>query len=162
MNQQISLEDIPQRQGERPRTTDINPHTQLTQQPEDLSHIKHLMDWAFALENIEKRPSGISVPGAMAMCMADDHKCISCNAFMVGNEFAHFHPHPDYSMHLGLRENEAEWMIQKGWGEWHPLINKGFLPRNFVMLYAPRNKEELEVAKIILQHSYAYAKREAQ
>ncbi|MEM6320091.1 MAG: phospholipase [Bacteroidota bacterium] len=158
MSTQITFDNIPARQGERPRTTNTNPHTQLNQQPEDLSYIKNLMDWAFQLGHIKKEFSKISVPGAIAMCMEDDHTCKSCNAFMVGTEFAHFHPHPDYSMHLGLPRDAAEIFINKGWGEWHPLIERGILPPNIIMLYAPRNQEEFEVAKLILAKSYAYAK----
>ena len=160
MEQTITLENMPVRPGDRPATTPTNPHTQLTQQPEDLSYIQELTRWAFTLSHIEKRPSGVSVPGAVAMCMEDDHTCDSCHAFMIGTEFAHFHPHPDYSMHLGLPQADAEVIIGKGWGEWHPLITRGLLPPNIIMMYAPRNQEELEVAKFILAHSYAFAKGE--
>ncbi|MEL6675042.1 MAG: phospholipase [Bacteroidota bacterium] len=161
MNPQLSLSEIPHREGERPRTTSTNPHTQLTQQPADRSTIDPLMEWAFSLAHIERKPSGVSVPGAVAMCLAEGHTCESCNAFMVGSEFAHFHPHPDYSLHLGLPQEEAEMVIQKGWGEWHPLSKRGFLPPNIIMLYAPRNAAEMEVAKLILTHSYRFAKGEA-
>lgn len=158
MEIQITWENLPNRTGNRPETTNTNPHTQLNQQPEDLSHIRQLMDWAFTLGNIERRPSAVSVPGAIAMCMEKGHTCKKCNAFMAGTEFAHFHPHPDYSMHLGLPTKDAELMIEKGWGEWHPLIERGFLPPNIVMLYAPRDQEEREIAQLILQRSYDFAK----
>lgn len=158
MDAQITFQNMPNRMGKRPETTNTNPHTQLNQQPHDISYVKNLMEWAFTLSNIEKKPSAISVPGAIAMCMEDEHTCKSCNAFMIGTEFAHFHPHPDYSMHLGLPKNDAEIIIDRGWGEWHPLIKRGILPPNIIMMYAPRNQEELEVAKFILGHSYAYAK----
>ena len=158
MEKQLTFENLPQRTGNRPQTTNTNPHTQLNQQPEDLSHIQELMKWSFGLSNITKRPSAVSVPGAIAMWMDDEHTCDKCNAFMVGTEFAHFHPHPDYSMHLGLPKKDAEMIIEKGWGEWHPLIARGFLPPNIVMLYAPRDKEEFEVAQLILKRSYDFAK----
>ena len=138
MENKLTLATIPQREGERPSTTNTNPHTQLNQQPEDLSYIYELTDWAFSLNHIERKPSTISVPGAIAMCMEDNHTCDSCNAFMIGTEFAHFHPHPDYSLHLGLTQRDAETVIEKGWGEWHPLIKRGILPPNIIMLYAPR------------------------
>ena len=77
---------------------------------------------------------------------------------MAGTEFAHFHPHPDYSLHLGLPQEEAQVVIDKGRGEWHPLIKRGYLPPNIIMMYAPRTEEELAVTKFILGHSYAYAK----
>lgn len=158
MDTKITLHNIPNRIGERPSTTNTNPHTQLNQQPEDISYVQELMDWAFTLNNIKKKPSAISVPGAIAMCMEEKHTCKSCSAFMIGTEFAHFHPHPDYSMHLGLPKNDAATIIEKGWGEWHPLIKRGILPPNIIMMYAPRNQEELEVAKFIVEHSYNYAK----
>ncbi|MEO0404230.1 MAG: hypothetical protein AAF193_05115 [Bacteroidota bacterium] len=157
MTESMTWENMPNRNGEKPATTDTNPHTQLNQQPMDLVFINELSEWAFQLTKINRRPSAVSVPGAMAMWMEEEHSCTKCNAFMVGTEFAHFHPHPDYSLHLGLPKKDAEAMISKGWGEWHPLIARGFLPPNIVMLYAPRNEEEMEVAKIILNRSYEFA-----
>lgn len=158
MGTQITLENMPIRNGERPSTTNSNPHTQLNQQPEDISYVNSLQSWAFELTNIKKKPSLVSVPGAIALFMDKEHSCKSCNAFMTDTEFAHFHPHPDYSLHLGLPKKDAEVIIAKGWGEWHPLIRRGFLPPNIIMMYAPRNQEELEIAKFILGRSYAYAK----
>lgn len=160
MEIKMTLGDLPFRDGARPETTNTNPHTQLNQQPEDLSFIEALSSWAFKLSHIEKQPSRISVPGAVAMCMDQDHTCDQCNAFMVGTEFAHFHPKPDYSLHLGLTKDDAELFILYGWGEWHPMIKRGILPPNIIMLYAPRNAEELEVAKLVLSRSYAFAKGE--
>ncbi|CAL2077255.1 hypothetical protein T190607A01A_10501 [Tenacibaculum sp. 190524A05c] len=154
----LTLKNLPEREGERPKTTNTNPHTQLDQQPVNIQYVEQLKDWAFNLGNIEKRASLISVPGAEAMFMEQEHACEKCNAFMIGNEFAHFHPRPDYSMHLGLTQKDATVFISKGWGEWHPLIKKGFLPPNIIMLYAPRNESELEVSKLILKRSYDYAK----
>ena len=157
MDHQFTFTNLPKRTGNRPETTNTNPHTQLNQQPEDLRYVRELMAWAFSLSDIRKRPSAVSVPGAIAMWMEDDKSCKECNAFMAGTEFAHFHPHPDHSLHLGLPQQDAELIIEKGWGEWHPLIQRGFLPPNIVMMYAPRNQEELEVARLILRRSYDFA-----
>ena len=62
MDSKITLGSLPTRSGVRPKTTDTNPHTQLTQQPEDLSYINELQDWAFQLSYIKKQPSQVSVP----------------------------------------------------------------------------------------------------
>lgn len=159
MNTELTLASLPTRDGVRPKTTDTNPHQQLNQQPEDLSFIQQLHDWAFAsFSNIQRRPSQISVPGSVAMWMDANHTCDGCNAFMVGTEFAHFHPNPDYSMHLSLPTNYAQVIITQGWGEWHPLIKRGFLPPNIILMYTPRDAQELEVAKFILKSSYEFAK----
>jgi hypothetical protein len=155
-----NMNDLPQREGQRPTTTPSNPHSQLNQQPKDTAIIHALMDWAFLLSDIKKESSKISVPGAQAMCLNQDKACDRCNAFMIATEFAHFHPHPDYSMHLGLPLSDVKKVIEKGWGELHPVVRKGWLPPNFIMLYAPRNKEEMEVAKKIIYRSYQFAKGE--
>ena len=34
-------------------------------------------------------------------------------------------------------------VIKKGWGERHPLSGSHFLPKEFVLLYAPRDDDEL-------------------
>jgi len=151
------LDKLPQRAGKKPATTPSNPHMQLDQQPTDNKIIEELQDWAFALHYISKENSQISVPGAQAMCLAPNKTCKACNAFMIGTEFAHFHPHPDYSLHLSLPLNDAKTVIEKGWGEIHPVVQKGWLPANFIMLYAARNEEEVELSKLIIQHSYDFA-----
>ena len=158
MNTQVTFENLPDREGNRPQTTPSNPHQQLNQQPEDTSYVKELMNWAFTFSDITRHYSPISVPGSIALWMKDSYACTNCNAFMVGTEFAHFHPHPDYSMHLGLTKKDAELVIEKGWGEWHPMIKRGILPPNMIMLYAPRNNGEMEVSKLILSRSYDFAK----
>jgi len=148
---------LPKRDGPKPKTTPRNPHTQLDQQPTDRNIIKGLMNWAFDLPEITKHGSLISVPGALAMCLSADKMCQNCNAFMVGNEFAHFHPEPDSSMHLGLTLQDVEYTVQQGWGELHPVAKMGYLPPNFIMVYAPRNSEEIEVVKRIVMRSYQFA-----
>ena len=158
MNDATTISNLPKREGIRPETTNTNPHTQLNQQPKELSYINELQQWAFELNNIYKSPSLVSVPGAIAMFMEKEHSFTSCNAFMADSEFAHFHPHPDYSLHLGLPKKIAEHVIEQGWGEWHPLIARGYLPPNIIMMYAPRNKQELDVSKAILKCSYDFAK----
>lgn len=149
--------ELPQRNGAKPTTTPSNPHIQLDQQPEDRKLVNELMEWAFSLADITKENSKISVPGSQAMCLAEDKMCSHCNAFMVENEFAHFHPAPDGSMHLGLPVEDAGYVIEKGWGELHPVVYKGWLPPNFIMVYAPRTQTEVLVIKKIILRSYEFA-----
>ncbi|MGB4448473.1 MAG: hypothetical protein WBI92_10600 [Cloacibacterium sp.] len=149
--------ELPLREGVRPTTTSSNPHIQINQQPEDRKLVNELMEWAFSLADITKENSKISLPGSQAMCLAEDKMCSHCNAFMVETEFAHFHPAPDGSMHLGLPQRDVKNVIELGWGELHPVVHKGWLPPNFIMVYAPRNDEESEVIKNIIFRSYQFA-----
>lgn len=77
---------------------------------------------------------------------------------MVGHEFAHLHPPYDGSLHMMLPLDVAEEVVQKQWGEWHPVALRGLIPRNAVMVYGPRSPEELEVVWRLLQRSYHFAR----
>ncbi|MEM1128478.1 MAG: hypothetical protein AAGI71_17665 [Bacteroidota bacterium] len=77
---------------------------------------------------------------------------------MIGREFAHIHPPPDNgSMHVMLPPEEAVEVTTKGWGEDHYLVTQGRYRKGLVMLFSPRNNEELEVVKLIVKISYDYA-----
>ena len=58
-------------------------------------------------------------------------------------------------MHLTLHPADSRAVLEAGWGERHPLSRGGaferFVPENFVMVYAPRDEEEIEmVVRLIL------------
>ena len=76
---------------------------------------------------------------------------------MVGTEFAHLHPAYDGSLHLVLPEPVALRVIERGWGEFHPLVAQGGMPPTNLMVFGPRDEAELEVVWPIVQASYANA-----
>ena len=144
------------RVGPKPKTTSSIPHSQIDQHGPD-SIIDKLHAWAFSLADVENQHSGISVPGARALVM---HDSASCNheAFMIGREFAHIHPHPDNgSMHLMLPAEDAVEVAEKGWGEDHFLVTLGHFPKGLVMVFSPRDDDELETIKTIVSRSYEFA-----
>ena len=57
-------------------------------------------------------------------------------------------------MHMTLHPADANLMIEKGWGERQPLARGGwcrkFVPREFMLIYAPRDEEEVEVVARII------------
>ena len=64
--------------------------------------------------------------------------------------------HPsDGSLHLTLHPADARIVLEKRWGERHPLARGGwctrFVPSGFLMVYAPRNQGELEVVMEIIK-----------
>ena len=148
---------LPRRSDARPRTTPTNPHTQLDQQPTDLTIARHLADRAFALPAVEERPSAISVPGARALWLREGVPAGPREAFMIDREFAHLHPAPDFSLHLTLPPAWVDHVLAQSWGELHPMATRGLIPATTVMVYAPRNAEELEVVSRILRVSHNFA-----
>jgi hypothetical protein len=143
------------RAGERPRTTPTNPHTQLTQNaPADLQ--ERVFAFASALDGVEVGPSHVSVPGARAFhvpASAQDAR----EAFMVEREFAHLHPATDGSLHMSLPPDVVDQVIENGWAERHPLAGRYGLPANIVMVYGPRDDDELAVVEDLIRLSHAAA-----
>ena len=148
---------LPPRTGPRPRTHKGLPHKQLNQQPRDDTIRAQLAKRLVALEGIAEAPSGISVPGARALVMRDGTTAPPA-AFMIGREFAHLHPPPDYSLHITLPAGRAPEVIQAGWAEFHPLVEEGQLPPTVVMVYAPRDETELSVVSSLVRESYQFAR----
>ena len=79
-------------------------------------------------------------------------------AFMIGREFAHIHPKPDNgSMHLVLPVEDVAEVKRTGWGEDHYLVTQGKWPSGLVMIFSPRDGEELDTIKQIVARSYEFA-----
>ncbi|MFQ5998397.1 MAG: luciferase family protein [Candidatus Bathyarchaeia archaeon] len=154
----MAISGLVRRNGERPKTTSTNPHKQLTQNS-PVEIYKKLADRIFSLPGVEENVSMVSVPGARALWLSNDAS-ISSKAFMKGREFAHLHPPEDGSLHLSLPPQLVEHVIEKGWAEPHPVAMMGFMPANVVMVYAPRNENEIEIVYNIVVVSYQFAKGE--
>jgi phospholipase/carboxylesterase len=142
------------REGERPETTPTNPHTQLSQNaPPELQ--ERVFGLAGSLDGVVVGPSGVSVPGARAFHLPAAGEAFG--AFMVGREFAHIHPASDGSLHMVLAPDVVQDVIENGWGERHPLAGQYGLPGNIVMVYGPRDEDELAVVEDLVRVSHAHA-----
>ncbi len=151
--------ELPPRRGAKPKTSNKPPHQQLDQNPPDdvYARLKHR---AFDFPHVDRRPSIISVPGAEALWLHDDHLGGCKDAFMIGNEFAHVHPPYDGSMHAMLPPEGVRELLAKGWGEMHPLALTGHIPQTAVMLFGPRDDTDLGIVLSLLSLSYDFARGE--
>ncbi|HEV1998240.1 MAG TPA: luciferase family protein [Candidatus Dormibacteraeota bacterium] len=132
------------------------PHTQLTQlAPAAMQEA--LFERSAKLAGVMVGRSHVSVPGARAFHLDEEHAQGPQDAFMMGTEFAHLHPPYDGSLHMVLPEAVAREVIARGWGEFHPLVEQGVMPPTNVMVYGPRDEAELEAVWQIVQASYAHA-----
>ena len=56
---------------------------------------------------------------------------------------------------MNLHPDDAKVVLEKGWGQRHPLARGGWLgryvPREFIMVYAPRDSTELDVVCRIIE-----------
>ncbi|MFL6155858.1 MAG: luciferase family protein [Marmoricola sp.] len=145
------------RPGPRPATTAKIPHSQLDQQPSDSRHLDRVIAEASRWPGVEVGESGISVEGATALLLAEDMTTGPAEAFMVGREFCHGHAQGDHSLHLTLPLELAKAGEEAGWLEPHFLVLTGQLPATHVMLYAPRDDDEVDVALQLVRASYQFA-----
>lgn len=155
------MSSLLERRGERPQTHKAMPHQQMSQNAP--SHLQEaLFERARVLPGVQVGPSRVSVPGARAFLLDAEHAQGPPNAFMVGAEFAHLHPSYDGSLHLVLPREMAQVVIDKGWGEPHPMA--AFMADGAttpLMVYGPQDEEEMEVVWSILRTSYTLARGKA-
>ncbi|KAF7986718.1 hypothetical protein HWV62_20260 [Athelia sp. TMB] len=71
-------------------------------------------------------------------------------------EIAHLHPHKDYSMHVTCAPQDCKILIERGWGERHPLSGTPAIPKEYFLIYAPRDQEELDVVERVFVASIGY------
>ncbi|KAF1837260.1 hypothetical protein BDW02DRAFT_566314 [Decorospora gaudefroyi] len=141
---------LPHRPGSKPEIRGIAPQRQQTQRADSTIYaalVRRIQALAADPRNrlvertscFEKHSSGLFT------CMPITRTC--------GGEICHAHP-SDGSMHTVLHPADANLMIANGWGERHPLARGGwcrkFVPREFVLVYAPRDEQEVEIVTRIV------------
>lgn len=148
----LSKSELPRRQGRRPLVSGIAPHRQLDQRPssEVFESLRAKIDemgdhWP---RKLRKGTSCLEKFGPGLFAQNPINKSRHCSG-----EIVHAHP-SDGSMHLTLHPADAAVVVLRGWGERHPLSSGGwlkrFVPMGFVMIYAPRTQEEVEIVRRIV------------
>jgi phospholipase/carboxylesterase len=150
----MAFPTLPTRQGDRPETGPEVPHLQLTQTspPQIKEELRQWMDTT--LPGTVSGRSEISVPSTWAVLLDKAAPAKGARLFLPRGDREFAHLHADGSLHLALDPADHPVFLASGWGEKHPLYDRGV---NVVMLYAPRDHTELEVAKKVIAASYQYA-----
>ena len=128
------------------------PHTQIGVQPVPEVNAE-LHRRAFALPGVAGRPTIISVPGARALWLDEAMELAHPEVIVAGREFTHIHP--DGSLHLPLPAQRAREAIAAGWAEPHPVARMMGVD-GLVLVFTPRDFDELEVVWGLLLDSYTY------
>lgn len=145
---------VPPRDGDRPTTSTPSvdrpfPHQQLDQNA-PASMQEALFQRVTDLPGITVGPSLVSLPEARAFHLEPELAQGPPSAFQRRTEFAHIHGVDDGSLHLTLPPDLYDRVLETGWGEPHPISGT-------MMLFGPRNDDELEVVWEIVHASYRYA-----
>jgi len=145
------------RQGPRPRTRGELPHRQLEGWP-PASIAADLIERSLELPFVRPRQSRMATPDCRALWLPDHLAGGPQEAFIDEHEFCHLHPLPQGSIHVTLPLDVRTCAIDLGWAEQHPATRSGAMPESLVLLYAPRDREELEVIMRLICCSYEYAR----
>ncbi len=147
---------LPLRAGQRPAVSWTIPQEQLSDNaPLELQ--ESLFARIRLLAGVSTSQSAISVPGARGL-MVKPAPDAPVDSFLVpsAGEFAHQHPSHDGSLHLALPPDLVADAVAKRWATAHPLAGIR-LARGMVMVYGPRDENELRVVAAMVETSHAYA-----
>ncbi len=150
-----TLRRLPVRQGKPPHVAIRYPclQTEETAPP----HLREqLLEWCAGLEGVTLRPTELNVPG-IALVLDEHLAKGQPEAFIRGHEFAIVRE--EGSVHLTLRPEWGQKVLDKGWGTVHPLVRymAGALPPQNIIVYAPRDERELRVVWKVVQAGHAFA-----
>ena len=107
-------------------------------------------DVHLALSHFEKRHFAITLKSAAGKV-----------GLRSQGEIAHIHPR-DNSMHMVLSPTDALAAVAAGWAQRHSLAGIAVgLPVTYVMIYSPREEQDLEVVGELLEAAIAYANQPA-
>jgi phospholipase/carboxylesterase len=150
----ISIElRLPVRTGDRPETGPAIPHLQHTDTspPETRNQLR---DWARStFDHTSCGTSGISVPTSEAYFL-NTEAVADVELMPPAGSTEWIHLHADGSVHVRLSDADEKEVLAKDWGEPHPLRDRGVRE---ILVYAPRNSEEVDIVKTVFAASYRYA-----
>ena len=155
-----ALQALPQRQGPQPEHTFPVPHLQLTQiAPDDM--YDQLAATVARLPGLVVQPVQLLEPGKGWHLTPGLEGGPDKDRYADGGSIGHLHSRAQGSMHLLIPRDLFRGIIRpRGWGILHPfsaMLGVGTPKADFVMIWAPRNPDELAVVWLIVQAAFAYA-----
>ncbi|KAK0670732.1 hypothetical protein QBC41DRAFT_67520 [Cercophora samala] len=150
------LSKLPYRPGPRPTVAGLAPQRQLNQH----GSVECYNRLRAAIENLSRKN-----PSAFVTATS----CLEKHGFALfarhplnvcGNgEIVHIHS-SDRSMHMNLHPDDIKEILEKGWGQRHPMAWTGWvrapLPETFSMVYAPRDESDLKIVCQIIEAAIWY------
>ncbi|KAI4606446.1 hypothetical protein J4E80_010198 [Alternaria sp. BMP 0032] len=154
----INPQKVPDRVGSRPGLTRWTlPQRQFPEKitPGASTTLHDLMrefaDTKAYSEYIETRPSKTEGGTGPAIYVKPDVKNINPVAHKIFYEVAHVHP-AENSLHVYVSPQDARLVMKRGWGQRFPVT--WLAPPSWIMVYAPRNEEEVETVREIVRAAH--------
>ena len=103
---------------------------------------------------IDTRPSKTEGGTGAALYVKPEVDGINPAAHRIFYEVAHVHP-TENSLHVYVSPKDARVVLEKGWGVRFPVT--WLAPPSWIMVYAPRGEEEVEVVREIVRAAVCFA-----
>jgi phospholipase/carboxylesterase len=116
-----------------------------------------LLEHCTNLPHIAVQQSRMGLPDTLALRVVDKFAHGAPEAFIDDHEFCHVHALPEGGIHLALPDQVRHQAIRLGWVESHPAAGLSILPETLVLVYAPRDAQEMNIALGFVKISLAFA-----
>jgi hypothetical protein len=157
---QFRTEGLPKRNGARPKTIAGPLHIQCSGHG-DQKYLHQLIKDVLTWPHIDVK----SLPdeSASLICFRLEEAATGneVSAFLSPREFARVHLSSP-TIVLALPLIWAHWAIVRGWAEPHYLRSFGLMPAGAVVVYTPKNPEELATCYLLFSKSYLFASKPVQ
>jgi phospholipase/carboxylesterase len=116
---------------------------------------EELVRRSLQLPEVHQRESRVATTGTKALWLPEEIASGPSEAFIDDLEFCHLHC--EGGVHLTLPKAARVKAVELGWAEPHPSAPAGFLPDTLVLVYGPRDGEELAAVFSLVEVSYRFA-----
>jgi hypothetical protein len=146
---------LPARKGSRPKTIVGPLHIQCNGYG-DPKYLNQLVDDVLTWPHIESTPTFVSPPDTIPIRLEEIATTSDSSAFISAREFARVLLGAP-TIYLALPLVSAHWAIVRGWAEPHYLRSFGLMPAGAVLVYTPKDREELAVCYSLFAEAYHFA-----
>lgn len=156
----LGQQPLPYRPGPRPSVAGLAPQRQLNQPGS--SDMYELLKAALAELSTRQPKKFVTATSCLekhGFALFARHPVNVCG----NGEVCHIHT-SDKSMHMNLHPDDIKEVLEKGWGQRHPMAWTGWvytpIPSTFVMIYAPRDENDLKIVCKIIESAMWYTTAE--
>jgi hypothetical protein len=147
-----TLRDLPARKGSRPNTLRGPLHIQCSGHG-DRKYIDQLVRDVISWPYVEALADSSSPPTAIPCRFQQNAATLDSAPFISTREFARVLLGAP-TIYLALPLECAHWAIVRGWAEPHYLGSFGLMPAGVVVVYTPKDRDELSVCYALFHAAY--------
>jgi hypothetical protein len=146
---------LPIRRGTRPTTIRGPLHLQCSDNGDE-NLLRELVGEVAVWGGIDASPCSVGIGELVSLRVNEDLATDDRSIFITGTEFGRvLFGAP--TIYLTLPLSCAHWTIVRGWAEPHFSSSFGLVPPGVMVIYTPRDEEEMAVCRSLFRTSYTYS-----